>query len=161
MTQKNKETGIKPKASEGIVRKGVASDPFAWFQQVDRWFDDLRSEFDQVWSAWTGSAGPLVRDETVREPAVDVKDKGTEFVVTAELPGVSKDDVEITATSRGLEIRAAAQRQTEEKDENYVYRERNYTEFYRNVPLPAEITADKVVATLKDGTLEVRLPKAE
>jgi HSP20 family protein len=161
MMRTSKEIGLRPKASEGLLRRGGAYDPFAWVQQVDRWFDELRREFDRSWPAWTGFGAPLAKSETVRGPAVDVRDNGAEFVVTAELPGVSKDDVEIQATPMGLEIRAEARKEREEKDDSYVYRERNYTGFYRRLPLPAEIDPEKVVATLKDGTLEVRLPKQE
>jgi len=97
----------------------------------------------------------------VREPTIDVQDKGVEFLVTAEIPGVSKDDVEIRATPNSLEIRAETRGEQETKDETYIFRERNYSAYYRSLPLPDEVVPEAVAATMKDGTLKVRLPKKE
>ena len=159
--RKNKETGMSPKASKGpIVRAGV-SDPFGWFTEMDRWFDDLRHEFGRTWIVPAGFSSALGELGALREPAVDVKDNGTEFVVAADVPGVSKDDLDIEVTPEGVEIRAEAKAEREEKDENYFFRERNYTAFVRALPLPAQVDPEKVVAELKDGVLQIRLPKRE
>ena len=87
--------------------------PFAWFEDVDRWFDSFRRTFeDRFWG------GPLARwtgpDAPVREPLVDLIDKRSEYVVHAELPGVSKEDVDLTVTSEGIEIRAQTNHSREE-----------------------------------------------
>jgi len=161
MMRKNKETGIARQASEGMTRKGFEDDPFAWTRQIERWFDDVRREFDADWGAWPRFGISPANDETAREPTIDLQDKGAEFVVTAEMPGVSKDDVEIHATPNSLEIRSEMRDQQEKKDETYLFRERTYGAFYRSLPLPGAIIPENVVATMKDGTLEVRLPKQE
>ena len=161
MMRKNKETGIAPQASEGMTRKGFEDDPFAWARQIDRWFDDVRREFDEHWAAWPRFGISPRNGETAREPTIDLQDQGTEFVVTAEMPGVSKDDVEIHATPNSLEIRSETRAQREEKDETYLFRERTYGAFYRSLRLPGAIVPEDVVATMKDGTVEVRLPKQQ
>ena len=161
MMRKNKEAGIRPQKNTGLARKGVEYSPFAWFRDVDRWFDDLRRDFDERWTDWPRFGTFLGNGEAVREPKIDLQDRGAEFLVTAEIPGVSKDDVEIRATPNSLEIRAETRGEQETKDETYVFRERNYSAFYRTLPLPDEVVPEKVVATMKDGTLEVRLPKRE
>lgn len=160
MPRKNHGTDITPRRNDdpsGMTRRGA--DP--WFSEMDRWFDEIRRDFERSWGLWPGRASSLAELPAVRVPALDVRDDGTEVVVTAELPGVSKDDLEIQVTEDGLEIRAQAERAREERDEDYVYRERSLSAFARTVPLSEPVVADKVVADLKDGVLEVRLPKRE
>jgi len=134
--------------------------PFAWLDDVDRWFDTFRRSFEERF--W---GGPLARwtdsDLRVREPLVDVIDKGSEFVVRAELPGVAKEDVDLTVTPDGIEIRAETNRSRDEKEKNYEYRERTYQTLQRVLSFPEEVKADLAAATLKDGVLEVRVPKKE
>lgn len=157
--RKAKATEIAPKASESLTRWGGAADPFRVFADMDRWFDDVRREFGRVWAPWSGSA--LAQEGGVRVPAVDVRDEGAEFVVTAELPGVSKDQVEIEATPESLEIRAGVRGEREEKDEKYFYRERTFRGYHRTLALPAEVVPEKAAADLRDGVLEIRLSKKE
>src|SRR5438093_1241450 len=121
---RDEEARITPQASEGITRKGFEDDPFAWARQIDRWFDDLRREFDEHWAAWPRFGISPRNGETARGPSIDLQDKGTEFVVTAEMPGVSKDDVEIHATPNSLEVRSETRVQRGEQDETYLFRER-------------------------------------
>ena len=134
--------------------------PFAWLDDIDRWFDNVRRSFDERF--W---GGPLARwidsDLRVREPLVDLIDKGSEFVVRAELPGVAKEDVDLTVTNDGIEIHAETNRSREEKEKNYEYRERTYQALHRVLGFPEDVKADLASATLNDGVLEVRLPKKE
>ena len=134
--------------------------PFAWLDDVDRWFDTFRGSFEErfgggLLARWSDSG------LHVREPLVDLIDKGSEFVVRAELPGVAKEDVDLTVTSDGIEIRAETNRSREEKEKNYQYRERTYQALHRVLSFPEEVKADLAAATLKDGVLEVRVPKKE
>jgi HSP20 family protein len=157
MERKSKEK----KATEdqtSLARTTVS--PFAWLDDVDRWFDTFRRSFEERF--W---GGPLARwtdsDLRVREPLVDLVDEGSEFVVRAELPGVAKEDIDLSVTNDGIEIRAETTRAREEKEKNYEYRERTYQAFQRVLSFPEEVKADLAAATLKDGVLEVRIPKKE
>ncbi len=155
MMRKNKETRQK---EQGLAR--VTPSPFDWFQEMDRWSDDFRRTFeDRFWGT------SLSRSEEtgfqVREPLVDLIDKGSEFVVRAELPGVAKEDVDLTVTPDGIEISAEVNRSREEKEKNYYYQERTYQALQRALRFPAEVKADLAAANLKDGVLEVRIPKKE
>ncbi len=155
MMRKNKETRQK---EQGLAR--VTASPFDWFQEMDRWFDDVRRTFDDRFggSALDPAAGTGLQ---VREPLVDLIDKGSEFVIRAELPGVTKEDVDLNVTPAGIEIRAEANRSREEKEKNYYYQERTYQALERALRFPAEVKADLASASLKDGILEVRVPKKE
>ncbi len=133
---------------------------FAWLDDVDRWFDTFRRSFEERFGG-----GALARwsdsEPRVREPLVDQIDQGSEFVVRAELPGVAKEDIDLTVTKDGIEIRAETNRAREEKEKNYQYRERTYQALHRVLSFPEEVKADLAAATLKDGVLEVRVPKEE
>src|SRR5216117_811140 len=116
-----RKTKTNAAATETSLAKTTPS-PFAWFEDVDRWFDSFRRTFeDRFWG------GPLARvtgpDAAVREPLVDLIDEGSEFVVRAELPGVAKEDVDLTVTSDGIEVRAESKRSREEDEKDYFYSE--------------------------------------
>ncbi|HKW43029.1 MAG TPA: Hsp20/alpha crystallin family protein [Thermoplasmata archaeon] len=156
MMRKSKSNRTEENESESLARPETTT-PVSWFDQVDRWFDEFRQDFEErFWS-------PLARlDESalrVREPLVDLVDNGSEFIVRAELPGVKKEDVDIEVTDDRIEIRAEADRSREEKEKDYFFRERTYQSLYRVLPFPAEVKPDLALATVKDGLLEVRVPK--
>ena len=156
MERKNKTTAAAKET--GLAR--TTPSPFDWFEDMDRWFDNVRRTFeDRFWGGplarWTGSDAP------VREPLVDLIDKGSEYVVRAEVPGVSKEDVDLTVTQDGIEIRAQTKRSREEDGKDYYYSERTYQALQRVLGFPEEVKADLASATLKDGLLEVRVPKKQ
>ena len=142
-----------------LARPGDSRVPSTWFEEVDRWFDEVRREFERSFD-WPLAGRPDVSAE-LRQPVLDIRDTGSEFVVTAELPGIAKEDVEIETTPEGLGSTAEGQGDREETDEDYYYRERRHRSWYRNVPFPAEIVPSEVTANMRDGILEIRLPKQE
>jgi len=90
---------------------------------------------------------------------VDVVDEEDALCVTAELPGMEKDDVQLQIESDALLIRGE-KKHGEEKQEKGVYRsERYYGYFQRVIPLPADVDQEAVEATFEKGVLRVRLPK--
>ncbi len=130
------------------------------FREFDRWFDQFRAGLEDGF--WTPRFGALTAPRPGIRPAlVDVKDTGKEIVVQAEVPGVNKDDLEINVTDDGLELKAEVQREREEKEQGYYFRERAQSGCYRLVPLPDRVIPDKADAELKDGVLTVRIPKKE
>lgn len=161
MTHENKRTDLASTSGKnGPERALVPRSGSDWFAEMDRWFDDLRNEFERKF--W-GPVAPFGREGTVatRQPAVDLVDHGREFVLTAQLPGVNKEDLDIQVTPEGIEIGAETRRETEETRKDETYRERSYASFRRMLPIPAEVLPDQVEAKLTDGVLEVRLPKKE
>ncbi len=133
--------------------------PLAWFDETDRWFDEFRRGIEERF--W----GPLARwgesGLRVRQPLVDLIDEGSAFVVRAEMPGVAKEDVDLNVTPHGIEIRAKTERSREEKDKEYYFQERSYQALRRSLSFPEEVKAELAAAKLKDGVLEVRVPKKE
>ena len=93
-------------------------------------------------------------------PAVDVFEKEDKFVVKAELPGMKEDDINVSVVGDTLSIKGEKKTETEIKDEDYYRCERSYGTFYRSIPIPSNVDANKIEASFDDGVLEVALPKS-
>jgi HSP20 family protein len=92
---------------------------------------------------------------------VDVNETDTAIEVTAELPGLTDKDMEVTLCDNELVLRGEKKMEKEE-DRGGVHRvERSFGSFYRRIPLPREVVEDKVNAEFKNGVLHVSIPKAE
>jgi len=94
-------------------------------------------------------------------PAIDVHETPDELVLTAVLPGLGSDDVEITLTGQTLTLRGEFKADEQVKQEQYLYRERRYGSFTRSLQLPVRIEGDRAQATFENGILTLRIPKAD
>ncbi len=99
--------------------------------------------------------------ETTQMPYVDVIDRKTDIVVTADLPGVDKKDIRINVSGDVLEISAERKAEREETEKGYLRHERSYNRFYRSIRLPAPVEKNKAKALFNNGVLEIILPRAE
>ena len=96
-----------------------------------------------------------------RMPAVDVYEEKDDVVIKAELPGLSKEDISVEVTDATLTIKGEKKRDEAMKEDDYSCCERSFGSFTRSVDLPCEVKADQVKASMKNGVLEVRMPKTE
>jgi HSP20 family protein len=94
-------------------------------------------------------------------PLVDIVDKDETLMVRAEMPGVRKEDLDITIAGDRLTIEAKRTFEEEEKEDKFFRHEMAYGRMFRSVMLPVEVYGDKVKAELKEGILEIYLPKVE
>lgn len=121
-------------------------------QEINRMFSNIFSR-------------PLNTDTSLegnwREPLIDVFEDENHVIVTAEIPGVDKEDIKLNVTEDGLEIRAEKRKERKEETEKSRRLERTYTGFYRYIELPVEVIPEKATATYKNGILEVKIPKTE
>lgn len=132
-----------------------------------RELETLRREMDRLFDDFFGKDWPALRP--VRElawkgsftPAVDMYDKNDEIVIKAELPGLAKDDIALDLTEDSLTLSGEVKRDAEANEADYYCSERAYGRFSRTIELPVKVKTDKAEAKLKDGILEIRLPKAE
>jgi HSP20 family protein len=97
---------------------------------------------------------------TVWEPAVDISETADDFLVSADLPGLNKDDVKISYEDGVITIKGEKKQEKETKDKNYHRVERSYGMFERSFRLPSRIDVNTIEAKFKDGVLNLRLPKA-
>ena len=94
-------------------------------------------------------------------PAIDVMENEQEIVIKGELPGIELKNVEVLIKYNLLTLRGERKFEKEEEKENYHRIERAYGAFQRVFTLPASVEQDKVKAKMRDGILEIRLPKAK
>lgn len=94
-------------------------------------------------------------------PAVDIYETGSAIVLTAELPGVSKENVAIEVKENMLTLSGERTAPKEIKEESYYRRERSFGMFRRAFALPDSIDPDQIKAIFKDGVLKIEIPKPE
>ena len=94
-------------------------------------------------------------------PKVDILDQDDALIVRAEMPGIKKEDLEITISGDRLTFEAKRDFEKEEKKEDFFRSEMAYGRLYRVIHLPVDVMGDDVKAELKDGIVEVYLPKIE
>lgn len=122
---------------------------------------EMNRMFEDFFSQPLGLAIPRTRVEaTAVVPALDVKEDENCIVVTAELPGINQEDVEINVQEDMLEIRGHKREEQKNEQENYCMIERSYGAFARRVALPADVNSDQAEARMENGVLTLRLPKA-
>jgi len=94
-------------------------------------------------------------------PKVDVIDRDAEVVVRAELPGVAKEDLDVTVSADSVTLKAHTSHEEKEEKGEYYRREMSYGEYQRMVALPQTVDGENARATFNDGVLELTLPKLE
>lgn len=130
----------------------------AW-PEFGRW-TDLRDEIDRLFESPLSELARSSRLLSGWTPALDVFEDKDNVVVRAELPGMKREEIEVSMHNGMLSI--SGERKHEEKQEAEIYRtERFFGRFQRTVTLPTTVQADKVKAQYVDGILTVTLPKAE
>ncbi len=100
-------------------------------------------------------------EEWAASPRVDVFEAENEVVIKAEVPGMEKNEIEISLEGDTLILKGEKKKEEKIEDKDYSYCERYYGSFARTVELPAGVQTDKVTAVLKNGVLNIRLPKLE
>ncbi len=94
-------------------------------------------------------------------PAVDIRETDDALLVQAELPGIDKKDVKLEVKDSVLTISGERNYEKDVKEENVHRIERSYGRFVRSFSLPSNVDTDRVNASMKNGILEIRLPKKE
>lgn len=108
----------------------------------------LRSRLPFAWFESDPAAGPWM-------PVIEVQEKGTDFFVRAELPGLSKDDVVVNVTDDSLVLEGERKQDIVKDEPGYYRSERHYGQFRRVIALPEGADPSSAVATFKDGILEI------
>jgi HSP20 family protein len=147
------QTAVPAKAEEARVRRW---DPFGGFH-------DLQTELARLWSQPFGfppmAFRRLLEADGGWAPSMDVFERDGSLVVKAELPGVKKEEIEITLDRGDLVVRGERKGEKEVKEGEYYRMERSYGTFQRRVPLPFPVEPEQVHATYTDGVLEISIPK--
>ena len=124
-------------------------------------FEDFIRPFDGLMAPILSGSRPLWAELGAKEPSVDFQDRGDHYVLTAELPGFDRKDVEVDVSSKGLELRAERSSEKETNGKGASQRQADRSSYRRYLALPEEVRSEKVEGTMKNGVLELRLPKRE
>jgi len=152
------------------IRKGAGEShaiaplaPFALMNQfaeeMERMFEDFglgRNWFGHKLRPGWGEMG-----HAMWSPQVEIFERGGQFIVRADLPGLAKDDVKVDITDDALTIRGERKQEHEEEREGLHCTERSYGSFYRSILLPEGINIDEAKASFRDGVLEITIPSPE
>jgi HSP20 family protein len=132
------------------------TDPFlAMRREMNRLFDDVFGGF-----GLPTAFGPALRQMPVA-PKIDVSETDNEIQVTAEMPGIDQNDVEVLLEDDRLIIRGEKKEEREDKDRNYHLRERVEGAFSRTLPLPFAPDPNQVKAEFKNGVMTITIPKPQ
>ncbi len=134
-------------------------------RQFENMFDSFRREMERMmtrpWSFpmdWEFPSISEARD--MRMAPFELVDRGDRLELHLEVPGIEKENISVNTTKYSVEISGKhSEKEQQQKGKKYIYSERLYRSFYRNVPLPEEIIPSKVSAKLENGILRVDLPK--
>ena len=94
-------------------------------------------------------------------PSLDIKEEENSYHISFEVPGIAKEDVEISLKDHELVVKGEKKREAKEDKDGYSWVERSYGSFQRTVRLPEDAKGDQVEARLENGILEITLPKSE
>lgn len=123
----------------------------------------VRSEFDRIFDDfWHRPMGVDLarRIQGLSGPALELRDKGNEYELIAEVPGLKPKEIEIKVTDNMLRLSGEKKEEYEESQEGYLFSERRYGHFERAVELPRGIDQTKIKASTRDGVLSIHLPKS-
>jgi HSP20 family protein len=130
--------------------------------EFDSAFDRFRRDFENVMWPRERALGRELPSKAMLEtniPSVDIEDRGNDFLVTVEAPGFNKNEMDINVCGNSLEVSGCKETVQDEKTKEYIKKERMSESFYRTVELPEEIKYEEISADLKNGVLEIMLPK--
>ena len=131
-----------------------------------KWQNPVRSLFnvnndlDNLFEDFFGNRQQSTEDTQI-SPRLNVEENENAWVISAELPGVAKEDVKVNFQDDFLTISGEKKFEKEDKDKNYHRVERSYGKFSRSLKIGKSVLSDKIDAEYKDGVLTISLPKAE
>lgn len=150
-------------SSGDITLPNYFDDFFENFRQYTQNFENMMEQ------SWSSSLFPSIRSMSPFEifnrwtetklPLCDVIDRGDKYEINLEIPGIDKDKVDIKATKNSIGITAIQSEKTKEKGKNYLYSERSYKSFNRQIPFVQEILPSQITAHVENGVLEIDIPK--
>ena len=133
-----------------------------WNPQMDVFRTRMNRLFDGAFNDFLAPVGESEAYSTrAWMPPVDIRETEGELVLSAELPGLAKKDIEITVEDHVLTLSGERTFEKDVERENYHRLERSYGKFSRSFSLPRNVRTDKVNATFADGVLHIALPKTE
>jgi len=129
--------------------------------EVDRLFDDFLHDFGPLRHGWLGR--PFAWEHGKRAaflPTIDLRENETAYVLVAELPGMKKENLELSLAEETVILKGERKEEKQEKGESWHRRESLRGSFERVIELPGPVEVEKVKAVMKEGVLTLTLPKS-
>lgn len=133
-----------------LVRWNPSNSIFTLRGDVDRLFDNFFSDRMSPSESFSNIT-----------PVVDVEETDQDFLITAEIPGMRKEDIKITFENNYLTLSGEKKSKKDHKEENFHHLERRYGKFSRTLAIPVGVMLDKIEAQYEHGILSIKIPKAE
>jgi HSP20 family protein len=138
-----------------VLRRNGGEEALVPFYRPWGLLDDIDRLARDLWDAWR----PFTSGHSLI-PHTDIYEEKGELVMKTELPGIDKNDLDISLEGDRLTIKAERKEEVKE-DATHHIRERYHGQYYRSVTLPYPVKEDNIIANFDNGVLELRLPKAE
>lgn len=122
--------------------------------------DDLFKQMENLFSQFHEKGMDFASELRPNFP-VDIAEEEGQYIVTADLPGVEKEEINIKADNEGVEISAESSHEIEEENEKYYRKERSQRQFNRRVSFPSQVEAESIEASYEDGVLTITADKDE
>jgi len=133
--------------------------PRRWRQEIEQPLTSFQREMNRLVDSFFG--GELPWGAGHWSPSMDVAETESEIVVKAEVPGLEKDDIDLSPQGDILTIRGEKKDERKEEKGSYRLVERRYGSFQRTITLPTGVDPEKIEANFKSGVLTIKLPKTE
>jgi HSP20 family protein len=132
-------------------------------KDFDRMLDRVTRDFEDFFEIPKHNTEARTMPWRLGMPSVDIEDRGKDFLLTVDLPGFKKEDVNVEVTNEYVTIQTQKREAKEEEDKkrNFIRKERAFETYYRRVTLPQEVNSNEAQANLNDGILQITLPKKE
>lgn len=147
-------------ARPGVTHMSTDRNPF---RSIEEQFDQLRRQFDTMLEGWDGERyGSSEQLRAASGMGVDLEDREDTYVLTADVPGFERDEVDVRLVDDTVHITAERERSSsEESADRYLRSEREHETMRRSVRLPSAVEAADAEATCHNGVLTITLPKAD
>jgi HSP20 family protein len=149
---------VRPEKEVAVAPSRLLSPLRAWEREMERMFEDFPFHWPRLRAL---EPFRFSRGLRLRVPALDLYEEKDDVVVKAEVPGLDKDDIEVTISDTSVTLKGEKRKEEETKEKDYYRSEREYGSFLRTIELPTEVQADRATALFKNGVLEIRVPKSD
>ncbi len=154
--RENKTTALKPRDVEDFTER-LAATPFTLMRRFGEEMDRLFGDFGPG-REWLAPVLGNTKLPGLWSPQVEVTERNNELVVRADLPGLTKEEVDVQLSADGITIEGERKKEQKEEGDGYYRSERSYGKFYRRIPVPDGVNVEDAEATFRNGVLEITMP---
>ena len=164
--QQSSGRGLTRRGEQGGYPSQFGASPFSFMrrfsEQMDRLFEDFGAGSHGLTPGRGFMSGGLMSDmdefgRGLWSPQIETFEREGQLVIRADLPGLTKDEVNVDLSDDAITISGERRNENEERREGFYRSERSYGSFYRQIPLPQGVNAEEAKATFRDGVLEITM----